>query len=374
MRFSLMKLITSNNCGNFKSSYKEELSLFKTDFGIVRLMIGLLFFILLPIAGNSHLLKMLSMAGIYSIAAIGLNILTGYTGMISLGHAAIFGIGAYSAAILTNFANAPLWFAVPAGGAISLIAGLGFSLPALRLPGFYLCFATLAGQKIMEYMFVRCTRFIGGAGGMSVTKTGFLGMDPKNVTLFYYVTLIFLFIMLWMADNILRSKFGRAFSAIRANRKAADAIGIPVLKYKTLSFAISSFYMGIAGALFVYYNLSITPGLFNLSFSFMLIAMIVIGGLGSLPGSLFGAIFVVVLKEAFVYGDRQIAVPLKLFGLSFTLSSLSEISVGILLILFIIFKPKGLADVWQKVIACFSSWPLLKFDRYDFKRTCTPDK
>jgi branched-chain amino acid transport system permease protein len=369
-----MKLITLHNCVNFKSSYKEEMTLFTTGLGRVWFVLGLLVLALLPVVGNSTLLKMLSIVGIYSIAAIGLNILTGYTGMISLGHAAIFGIGAYSAAILANYVNAPLWVAVPAGGIIAAMAGTGFSLPALRLPGFYLCFATLAGQKIMEYLFIHWTSLTGGAGSMHLTGAGFLGTDLKNNTSFYYLILIFFVAMLWLAVNILRSKFGRAFSAIRDNRKAADAIGIPVLKYKTLSFAISSFYMGIAGALFVYYNLNIAPGLFSLSFSFMLIAMIVIGGLGSLPGSLLGAFFVVVLKEALLYGDKQIAVPLKLFRLSFTFSTLNEFVIGILLVLFIIFRPKGLADVWRNIAVYFSSWPLLKYNRYDFKRSCSPDK
>jgi len=369
----LMRRFHFHTCGNFKPSYEEELTVFETDFGRLWLIIGLiLVFGFLPVAGNSHLLKIVNMVGIYSIAAIGLNILTGYTGMISLGHSAIFGLGAYAAAILATWMKAPFWIAVPAGGLLSAIVGVGFCLPAFRLMGFYLCFATLAGQKIMEYLFIHWTGLTGGDEGILIAETDFFGIDLKSDIIYYYIIFISLVLMAWLAVNLIRSKFGRAFIAIRDNQRDAEMMGMPVLKYQLLSFAVSSFYAGFAGALFAYYNLNISPTPFNLSFSIMLIAMIIIGGLGSIHGSIFGAIVVVILKEAMIYGDKLLADPLKLYGISITVSSLYEVAVGLLIALFIIFKPKGLADAWWNIRSVFRSWPLSKDIPYGCKRSFPP--
>jgi len=362
-----MKRFHSHQCGNFKSSYKEELAVFQNDFGRLWFIIGLIVvFGLMPLSANSHILRILNMIGIYSIAAIGLNVLTGYTGMISLGHSAIFGLGAYTAVILATGMNAPFWLAVPAGGAVSAVIGIGIGLPAVRLMGFYLCFATLACQKIMEFIFIHWRGATGGTGGISLSKTAFLGMDLKNDIILYYITFILLALMAWIAVNLMRSRFGRAFLAIRDDQEAAEMMGIPVFKYKLLSFAFGSFYAGIAGALFAYYNLNISPGLFNLSFSIILLAMIIIGGLGSLPGSIFGAIVVVLLKETSVYSDRLLA---DTFGASFNLSSLYEFAVGLLMALFIIFKPKGLAGAWSHINSIFRLWPFSQGADYGFKKS-----
>jgi len=360
-----MRLFHFHNCGNFKSSYEEDLNLFQTDFGRLWLIAGLvLVFILIPVAGNSHLMKILNMIGIYSIAAIGLNILTGYTGMISLGHSAIFGLGAYTAVVLASGMDAPFWLAIPAGGVISSILGIGFCLPAIRLSGFYLCFATLACQKIMEFIFIHWEGLTGGTEGISLSRTAFLGLDLKNDMTLYYIIFLLLAVTAWTAVNLVRSKFGRAFRAIRDDQKVAGAMGIPVLKYKLLSFAVSSFYAGIAGALFAYYNWNISPGDFSLSFSVILIAMIIIGGMGSMQGSIYGAVVIVLLKEASVYGDRLLV---DMFNIPFSVSSLYEFVAGLLIALFIIFKPKGLAGVWSDISSMFRSWPLLQGVNHDFK-------
>jgi branched-chain amino acid transport system permease protein len=370
-----MRLFRLNTCGKFTTSYEEELTFFKTGFSRLWLIIGLvLIFGYLPFALDSHTIKILSLIGIYSIAAIGVNILTGYTGMISLGHAAIFGVGAYSASILAIRMQAPFWIAVPAGAVISAIVGTGFGMPALRLAGYYLCFATLAGQKIMDFIFIHYVSLTGGPAGMSITGTDSFLIDMKSDRISYYVIFISLVITVWTVVNLMRSKFGRGFAAIRDNQEVAGILGIPVSKYKLLSFALSSFYAGLAGALFACYNLNISPGFFDMSFSIILMAMVIVGGLGSIPGAIFGAIAIVSLKEILAFGDTFLAAPLKLSGLSITVSSLYEFAVGILIVLFIIFKPKGLADVWRDIRALFSAWPFLKCSYYGFKRSFPPDK
>jgi branched-chain amino acid transport system permease protein len=370
-----LKFFSFYNCGNFNSSYKEELSLLKGHGGRVLAMTGLILALsILPLLCGPYLLKMIGIIGIYSIAAMGLNMLTGYTGMVSLGHGAIFGIGALSTAALTAIAGVPVWIAIPVGGTIAVLAGLGFSLPALRLPGYYLCFATLAGQKIFEYLFACGTGLSKGMGGASLTGITLKGQGVKNDVIYYYVVLILLAVMSWISVNLMRSKYGRAFAAIRDNEATAEAIGIPVLKYKALSFAVSSFYAGIAGALLVNYNSSVNPGVFNLSFSIILIAMIVIGGMGTLYGPVLGAIALVSIREALVFGDGAAAGPIKLFGQPFSLSASYELFAGFLLVMFIVFKWKGIAGILRSIAGRFRSWPFLKHGHYESERLCTPDK
>jgi branched-chain amino acid transport system permease protein len=199
-------------------------------------------------------------------------------------------------------------------------------------------------------------------------------LGVKNDVVCYYVVLIFLAGMFWISVNLMRSKFGRAFSAIRDNEEGAEAMGIPVIKYKALSFGVSSFYAGIAGALFACYSSEIIPGFFNLSFSIILIAMIVVGGMGTLYGPVFGAIALVVIREALVYGDGAIAGSVKISGQPFTFPAYYELFAGFLLVMFIVFKWKGMAGSWQGVAGRFRSWPFLKHGPYESERFCTPDK
>jgi branched-chain amino acid transport system permease protein len=360
-----MKRYHFYRCGSFKSSYREELGLFQTDPGRLCFFAGLVIvFGIIPFAGSSGVLRVVNMIGIYSIAAIGLNILTGYTGVISLGHSAIFGVGAYTAVILTNLFNAPFYVAVPAGGLVSAVAGIGFGLPAVRLMGFYLCFATLACQKIMEFIFTNWKGLTGGAAGISIAETGFSGIGFKSDMILYYIIFILLTVMALMAFNLMRSRFGRALCAIRDDRRVAEAMGIPAFRYKLLSFAVGSFYAGIAGALFSYFSLTISPGDFNVSFSVILIAMIIIGGMGSIPGSILGAVVVVLLKEASAFGDRIL---LDMFEMPFSVSSLYEFAAGLLIVMFIIFKPKGITGAWSDIRAAFRSWPFSQVFNNGFK-------
>jgi len=353
-----MKRFHFYRCGNFSSSYREELGLFQSDLGRLWFIAGLIIvFVIIPLTGSPHVLKALGMIGIYSIAAIGLNILTGYTGMISLGHSAIFGVGAYTVVILANMMNAPLYIAVPAGGALAAVAGIVFGLPAIRLMGVYLCFTTLACQKIMEFIFINWKGVTGGVEGSPPLRTAVAAMHIQNDMALYYIIFTLLTLMAMMAVNLLRSKFGRALCAIRDNEKAAGVMGIPAFRYKMLSFAVSSFYAGIAGALFSCYSLNISPGDFNVSFSIILIAMIIIGGMGTIRGSILGAVIIVLLKEASVLADGilqdALGIPLRAY-------SLYEFTAGLLIVLFIIFKPEGIAGVWDDVRSVFRSWPLSK--------------
>ena len=353
-----MRKFQFHPCGNFKESYLKELTIFETDFGWLWLIIGILIlFGVIPFISSPYVLYILNSIGIYSIAAIGLNILIGFTGQISLGHGAFFGVGAYAAAILTTRANIPFFLALPAAGLITAFVGVGFGLPSARLKYLYLTIATLAGQFIVEYLLVQWEGLTGGAEGIILPEAHLFGFKTGDDLTFYFVVFFCLVVMTWISVNLIRSKYGRAFIAIRDNDRAAEGMGIPTFQYKLLSFALSSFYAGFAGALYAFYLGSITPEPFNLWLSVEYIAMIIIGGLGSISGSIFGAIFIVSLNELLSHATELLMNIGVSSGITIQIAPLREFVFGLAIILFIIFEPKGLAEVWRIIRSGFRLWP-----------------
>lgn len=353
-----MRKLRFHPCGNYRESYHEELTIFETDFGRLWLFIGLvLLFGVVPFLSSAYGLYVLNTIGIYAIAAIGLNLLIGYTGQISLGHGAFFGVGAYTAAILATALGFPFWLAVPCAGVMTAAVGIVFGLPSARLKHLYLLIATLAGQFIIEYVFVQWEGLTGGAEGIVVAEASLFGIDLRNDRTFYYVIFVSLVALAWIAVNLIRTRYGRAFIAIRDNDRAAEGMGIPIFRYKLLAFAISSFYAGFAGALFAYYMMSITPEPFNLWLSIVFVAMIIIGGLGNIPGSVFGAVFIVILEEVLSHATEYVMNLGASTGLAITIAPLREFVFGLTIVLFVIFEPKGLAEVWRIVRSSFRLWP-----------------
>lgn len=345
-------------CGNFRESYEEELTIFETDFGRLWLMVGLaILFGVIPFICSPYILYILNTIGIYAIGAVGLNLLIGYTGQISLGHGAFFGVGAYAGAILATKAGFPFWLAVPSAGVVTAFVGMVFGLPSVRLKHLYLTIATLAGQFIIEYVLVNWEGLTGGGAGIIVKEATLFGLNIRSDRAFYYVVFVCFVGMTWIAVNLVRTRYGRAFIAIRDNDRAAEGMGIPIFYYKLLSFAISSFYAGFAGALFTYHIMSITPEPFNLWLSVEFIAMIIIGGLGSITGSVFGAIFIVTLNQLLSHGTEYLMNAGVSIGVAITIAPLREFVFGLAIILFIIFEPKGLAEIWRVVRSNFRLWP-----------------
>lgn len=352
-----MRQLQFHPCGNFNETYEQELTIFETDFGRLATLIGLvLLFAVVPFVTNAYILYIINTIGIYTIAAIGLNLLIGYTGQISLGHGAFFGVGAYSAAILATKVGFPFFLAVPAAGIITALVGMIFGIPSVRLKHLYLCIATLAGQIILAYVFVQWESLTGGAAGISIPTAGLFGVDLGSDRNFFFVIFFCFVIMTWMAVNLVRTRYGRAFIAIRDNDQAAEGMGIPIFRYKLLAFAVSSFYAGFAGALFAYYMMSITPEPFSLWLSIEYIAMIIIGGLGSIPGAAFGTVFIIALNEVLSHITDYL-MNVGTTGMGITIAPLREFIYGLAIILFIIFEPKGLAEVWRIVRSSFRLWP-----------------
>ena len=353
-----MRRLRFHPCGDFRERYEEELTIFETDFGRVWVVIGLLaLFAVIPFVSKSYWLYIINLIGIASIAAIGLNILIGFTGQISLGHGAFFGVGAYSAAILASSCGFPFYLSVLSAGVITAFVGMIFGIPSLRLKHLYLTIATLAGQFIIEYLLVHWTSLTKGPEGIILPRATLFGISLAKDRSFFYVIFISFVLMSWIAANLLRTRFGRAFIAIRDNDRAAEGMGIPIFHYKLLAFAISSFYAGFAGALWAHYIASISPEPFTLFLSVQYIAMIIIGGLGSIPGAVFGALFITVLNEV-LSGATQYFMNLgSLSKIALTIAPLREFIFGLVIVLFIILRPKGLADLWRIVRSSFRLWP-----------------
>jgi branched-chain amino acid transport system permease protein len=353
-----MRKLQFHPCGNYKVSYLEELSIFSTDFGRLWMLIGIaLLFGVVPFISSSYLLYILNTIGIYAIAAVGLNLLIGFTGQISLGHGAFFGVGAYAGAILATRLSFPFWLSVPLAGVVAAAVGMIFGLPSARLKHLYLCIATLAGQFIVDYVLVQWESLTGGAMGIIIPSASLFGLDLGTDRSFFYVVFICFVLMTWIAVNLIRTRVGRAFIAIRDNDRAAEGMGIPVFPYKLLSFAISSFYAGFAGALYAYYMMSITPEPFNLGLSIEYVAMIIIGGLGSIPGAVFGSVFIVSLNEVLSALTEYLMNIGASTGVALTIAPLREFIYGLAIVLFIIFEPKGIAEVWRIVRSSFRLWP-----------------
>ncbi len=345
-------------CGNFKERYEDELKVFTTDYGRLWSLAGIvILFAVVPWVSGPYTLYIFNLIGIASIAAIGLNILVGFTGQISLGHGAFIGVGAYAAGILATTLDLPFWAAVPAAGLITALVGMVFGIPSIRLKGLYLTIATLAGQFIIEYLLVHWETLTQGTMGIMLPTPRVFGVDLLGDRSFFFTIYLFLAGMTWMAINLVRTKYGRAFIAIRDNDRAAEGMGIPVFHYKLLSFGVSSFYAGIAGALWGYYMVSITSEPFNLLLSVEYIAMVIIGGLGSIAGSIYGAVFITLLNEGLRWGT-DILMNMDLFpDIGLTIAPLREFIFGLAIVLFILFEPKGIAEVWRIVKSNFRLWP-----------------
>jgi branched-chain amino acid transport system permease protein len=353
-----MKTLRFRPCGNFKVQYREELNVFETDFGRLWAAVGIVvLFAVVPWVTTPYLLYVVNLIGISAIAAIGLNILVGSTGLISLGHGAFFGVGAYSAGILAVTYGIPFLAVVPLAGLVTAVVGMIFGIPSGRLKGLYLTIATLAGQFIIEYVLVHWESVTGGTMGLTLPAPSLFGFEIAGDLSFFYVIYATALVMVFGAVNLMRTRYGRAFVAIRDNDRAAEGMGIPIFRYKLLSFAVSSFYAGVAGALWGYYMISITAEPFTLGLSVEYIAMIIIGGLGSIPGAIFGTVFITLLNEGLRWVTDTIMNMGGLAGVELTMAPLREFVFGLAIVLFILFEPRGLAEVWRIIRSNFKLWP-----------------
>ena len=342
-------------CADFKASYIADEAIFQSLF--VKCWIGVLFaaLVLFPFWAGAYELYIANLIGFAVIGAVGLNILTGFTGQISLGHAAFIGIGGYTAAILITRLNVPFWLALPCAGFVSAAAGVVIGIPSLRVKGLYLCVATLAAQFIFEFLFIHVEPLTKGIRGINLPVPQIFSMALDSERKFYFLTATLTVLLVVYARNLFRSRVGRAFVAIRDRDLAAEIIGISLFRYKLMAFGISSFYAGVCGALWVNFMRIVTPEHFPFHLSIQYLAMIIVGGLGSIQGSIFGAIFMTLTPE--VLNVLSSALSQMMPGLQKLFIPMKEVVFGTLIVLFLVFEPHGLAEIWRRIKAFFWLWP-----------------
>jgi len=341
--------------GNYKISYKSDMKMFRTTGAKIRMLLLVLFILLFPLFLSNYVIGLLTLCAIASVGAIGLNILTGFTGQISIGVGAFLGVGGYTAAILTSTLGLSFWIALPLAGVMTAVIGGLFGIPSLRLKGLYLAIATLAAQFIILFVISRWTSLTGGTAGMVLSRPTIGGYSLSTNTGYYYLCIIILIITVLYATNLIRTRTGRAFLAVRDRDMAAQIMGINLFKYKVMAFAISSFFVGIAGALLAHYTMIVSPEFYSIQVSINYLAMILIGGLGSVLGSILGALFITLLPVGLDIGIGFLTAYMP--DLYQMLSALKEFVFGAVIILFLIFEPGGLARMWNNIKNYFRLWP-----------------
>ena len=342
-------------CGDFRVSYASDERIFETRLpmvGVVALLGALAF---APLFAGTYWLDVLNRIGIAIIGAIGLNILVGFTGQISIGQAAFLAVGAYSTAILGTKAGLPFWIAIPLAGAVTSVFGLVFGVPSLRLKGLYLAIATLAAYFITTYGIIHWESMTNGVLGFNVTPPTVLGRPIDSDERVFYLIYALVVPAVLFAKNLFRTRVGRAFIALRDRDVAASVIGVSLYRYKLLAFVISSFYAGVAGGLMAYHSRIVFPDAFSLLVAIDYLAMIIIGGMGSIIGSIYGAVFMTLLPEVLKLSATSLTgVYPNAFGL---IASARDIVFGLAIIFFLMYEPAGLAQIWQRFRSYWKLWP-----------------
>lgn len=346
-------------CGVYNEGYAQEFAIVRTRLQWVLLIGGLVLLFLAPRFLSGYLLNLMNLIGISIIAVLGLNILTGYCGQVSIGQAAFMAVGAYTSALLVIKAGFSFWAALPCAAIASGIMGLIFGLPSLRIKGFYLAMATLAAQFVIPYLIDHIRPEVtGGVHGLAVPPIKLGEITFLSQSSLFYVIMPLVVLMTFFAKNLVRTKMGRAFIAIRDNDLAAEVMGINLFRYKLLAFFICSLYAGVAGSLWAFWMRSINTEHFGLMSSVWLLGMVIVGGLGSTAGGIFGVVFIRGLDELVrTYFGPWLgeAIP----GLSpiTIIPALIPIIFGLIIVLFLIFEPRGLAHRWEIVKASYRLWP-----------------
>lgn len=340
--------------GDYKTSYKEDIAVLQTGFVKACIALFLIALIGFVLVADNYFIYILNLCSIAAIGALGLNLLTGLTGQISVGHAGFLAIGAYSSAKLVE-TGMPFLMALPLAGLISTVCGLLVGIPSLKLKGLYLAITTFAFGFIVEHVANSWVSLTNGTNGMSVLPAHILGLDFDTDRSFFFLVFPITALAVIYARNLVRSKPGRAWIAIRDRDIAAETIGIDLCWYKLSAFAVSSFYGGVTGALYAHYLQFIGPNHFELSLSVQYLAMIIIGGLGSVLGSIFGAVFMTILPEILKYLPDLMRESYPLVVERF--ADINLMLYGLIIMLFVIVEPTGLNGIWKNAKTYWRMWP-----------------
>ena len=336
-------------CGTFDRTYFQAKELYRTPLRKTLLALLLVGMYLLPFLTGDYGISILTLICAFTIGMLGLQIITGYCGQISIGHAAFMGVGMYTVGILQRHFGLSFWVCLPLAGLVPMFIGMMFGLPALRMKGLYLAFATLAAHFVIVYVISNWRSVTNGTDGMWMKRPDVLfGIDFKSDRNYYLLVLTITIIMTYLATNLARSKLGRSFVAVRDNDIAAEVMGINIAYTKIMAFGIGCFFAGIAGALGGAYYEYVNVEWFGLDDSIWYLGFLVVGGFGSIFGAIAGATVWKVMDEF-----STLVTPITetlLGGAAFYASAaFSLIFYSLIIIVFLVFEPRGIAHRWEIV-------------------------
>jgi branched-chain amino acid transport system permease protein len=343
-------------CGVFDESYVQDSALVRTAYRwcmLVLFLIGV--FVLFPLLASNYLLDVVINMAITTIAALGLQIVVGFTGQISLGHAAFMAVGAYSSAMLSTHLGVSFWIAMPAAAAFAGLIGIAVAVPALRIRGFYVAVTTLAAHYVILWLILHGGNLTKGVSGITAGEVRIGGFSFTTEAKFYYLAMAFAAAAVFLTSNLMRTKIGRAMIAVRDNDLAAEFMGINVFRTKVLAFFLSSLYAGVAGSMLAHYQGIITVDQFTLLDSIWMLAMLVIGG-ATITGALMGVMFLKCLQQLVLFGAPVLGRVFPAIATS-GVAAFMQILFGAAIILFLIFEPRGLFHRWQITLSTFRLWP-----------------
>jgi len=347
---------------DMKRDYYEDVRLFSSGVTFFWFLVLIIFLVAFPFLFKNYYVYVANYVAINVLVAIGLNLLVGYTGQISLGHAGFFAIGAYGTLVLMAKVHIPFLISLPLAGIIAALFGLLLGFPALRLEGPYLSIATLGFGLTITRVIGR-VEFFGGRQGLHAPE---LTIGPWHLDTdrdFYYLLITLTVLLTLAARNLIKTKVGRAFIAIRDADVAAETMGVNLMGYKTLAFAVSAFYTGIAGGLYAFVLRFIEPELFSLLMSILFLAMVVVGGLGSIFGSIAGACLLSwldlelrnILSIPYL-GEWLTALSKSYFSIT-GVSNIQFILYGLIMVLIMLFEPLGIYGFWIRTKIYWKTWP-----------------
>jgi branched-chain amino acid transport system permease protein len=342
--------------GVFQESYGQDMAIFRTKTHWVLLLAFLVLLFAMPAYASNKILTIGTIMGITIISVLGLQILTGYCGQISIGHAGFMAVGGYVSAVLTAKLGWSFWAALPCAALGAGVVGIIFGLPSLKIKGFYLIMATVAAHFIIIWVILQLYDVTGGADGLAVPRPEIGGLVIKSKASYFYLVMILTCIAVYAAKNIVRTRAGRAFVAIRDNDLAAEVMGVNLWVYKLTAFFIGCVFAGVAGALLAHYYAFISTESFPFMNSIWYLGMIIVGGMGSITGVIFGAVFLKLLDELVIIFGPTLAAIFPAIAAQ-AAASLGLIMRGLVIILFLIFEPRGLVHRWELVKAYYRRWP-----------------
>jgi len=343
-------------CGTRNYTYEQDVAIMRTKTHWA-LLLGL--FVLLytcPLYLNNYWLGVSNLIGITIIAVTGLNILTGYCGQLSIGHAGFMAVGAYTAAILTQGFGLPFLVGLVAAGFMAGFVGLIFGIPSLRVKGFYLAIATIAAQFIIIWVINHWSAMTGGFLGMKAPYASIGGFVFKSEASQFYLIITITVLCIFFAKNLTRTRIGRAFIAVRDNDLAAEVMGVNLFYYKLQAFFIGCFLAGIAGALMAPWMGFISTENFTLTDSILFIGMLIIGGLGTTLGPILGVILIRLLQQLLTFIAPLMEATFPAMPSAFS-AGLAPMFFGLIIVLFLIFEPRGIAHRWALFKAAYRLWP-----------------